>query len=256
MQAHTVGTKTTRIAAKELKGNLADPWIPIRETESAAYNKRPTYRAARSVLFPFDQDPDRFRPPLLLQRHPPDQGHELAARFRVLVRGQGKTEGYFDRLIPIPQEVESFIFDSTDDSPARLAQAFVELAATARNSVLKPALLRYMQAAKDKISFKQPETNDWAQTWANRLEDIVDETFFPTLWESLPILERAEQVDAQIPWRKQLREAVQAIFDEAVDSLPVIDALEYKARANAEGKLYYGLRKHLSIQIETEGAQP
>ena len=63
IRARSIGSSAARVAAKERKGNVGDPWIPIDlGKESAAYNTAPNYRVMSGVLF----DRNRWRRPLLL----------------------------------------------------------------------------------------------------------------------------------------------------------------------------------------------
>jgi CRISPR system Cascade subunit CasA len=253
LTARSVGTKTTRISAKSQKGNVGDPWIPILMPDAAAFNRRPTYRVCQSVLFPLDEESKQYRPPLLQKRHDPDKGHDLAVRFRVLICGQGKTEGYEERIIPVPKKAEKFAFGPREPDAARTSRAMVELSSDAQK-VLKLALLRFMQAAREQISFQQPETNSWANAYARDLDKRVDQMFFPYLWQGLERMQDNGDEDSLLPWKKYLRDQVKISFEQATRSLPVAHALWPKALAKAEGQLNRGLRKYLHITYNTQGA--
>jgi CRISPR system Cascade subunit CasA len=253
LHARMVGTKVQRVQAKDLKGNLADPWIPIRAKDGAAFNSRPTYRIAQAVLFPQDSGVRVYVPALLQQRHPEDDGRPLAVRFRMLVRGQGKTEGYEERLITIPREAERFVFGDAAPDAGRLAQGMVETASAAQYRVLKPALLRFMQAGREQIEFRQPETSAWADAWIDRLDTDVDQRFFPVLWQCGRLLESGDETAALDPWREALNALCREYFQQAVQSLPLPHAVRPRALAKAEGMLYGALRKHLNPVREAEG---
>lgn len=249
--ALALGTDGPRIQAKEQNGDMADPWTPILASNHSALNRRPGYRVAQAVLFPLDTGTDRYVPALLQKCHPLDQGRDLAVRFRMLQRGQGKTEGFHERIIPVPRTAEVFAFGPRNPDAARMCQAMVELASTAQNKVLKPALLRFLQAARERIEFKQPETASWADAWSRRLDQEVDQHFFPCLWECLALLDGGDSAAAEIPWREKLRNLARSVFDEAVQALPLPLALRPRALALAEGQFLGAVRKHL-VPIKTE----
>lgn len=244
--ARGAGTTVARIQAKEQNGDMADPWTPILKSNHSAFNRTPGYRSVQAVLFPSDTNKEQYAPALLQMRHPPDEGHDLAVRFRMLIRGQGKTEGFHERTIPIPKAAEVFAFGPRTPDAARLCQAMVELASTAQNKVLKPALLRFMQAARERIEFKQPETAAWAETWTRRLDQEVDLHFFPSLWECLPLLEEGADAMVQAPWRDKLRTLAMTIFTEATQALPVPLTMRPRAVALAEGQFQRAIREHLA----------
>ena len=84
--AKSIGSSAARVAAKERKGNLGDPWIPIDlGRDSAAYNTAPRYAVMSAVLF----EKDRWHRPLLLDWHKDVDPSAMTARFDVVVRGQG-----------------------------------------------------------------------------------------------------------------------------------------------------------------------
>ena len=253
LTARSVGTKATRISAKNQRGNVGDPWIPILMPDAAAFNSRPTYRVCQSLPFPFPQESKRYPPSLLQQPHAPDNGHALSIRFRVLNCGQGRTEGYTERTIPIPRQAEQFAFGLRKLDAARISRSMVEQASTAQFKVLKPALLRFMQAAREQADFQQPETNSWANAYARDLDKKVDQMFFQYLWQCLETIQNGGGEDNLEHWKRYLRDQVKKIFGEATRSLPVPHALWPKALAKAEGQLYGGLRKHLNITNETQG---
>ena len=255
-RVRAVGTGRPRIQAKEQTGDMADPWTPVLASSRSAFNKRPGYRVVQAALFPSDSDKDRYVPALLQKRHPSDEGHDLAVRFRLLLRGQGKTEGFVERVISVPRAAEVFAFGPRITDAARMCQAMVELASTAQHKVLKPALLRFMQAARERIEFKQPETASWADTWVKRLDQEVDQHFFPCLWECLVLLEDGDEAAAQTPWRSRLVELANGVFEEALQALPLPQVLRPRAVALAEGQFRGAARKHLIPAKTKEEAIP
>jgi len=241
---HRKGSKGPRVIAEQMKGNLADPWIPIRLGEGAAFNSRPRYRAIQSVLFGFED----YQPSLLQEPTSFDQG-ELAVRFRVLSRGQSKTEGYHERVISVPRPARGFLTGAMRRQAAAPAQSMVEKASAAEYKVLKPALLKLLQPAVAGVNYDQPETNAWADAFISNVDREIDGQFFDFLWQVLELVQTgADHAKALNPWVEFLRRRVNHHFDQAAVSLPQQGALSAKAVAQAELMLFGNLKKHLSLQ--------
>jgi CRISPR system Cascade subunit CasA len=239
--AQHTGTKALRIKAKDYKGNLADPWIPIRRDDASAFNRRPTYGVIRQVLL----DRGIYEPALLQKPALYDRDRDAVVRFRVLVRGEGKTEGYVERAVAVPASMLSFL-DERSDEAAAVAEAMASMASAVERNVLKPALVQAMQASRPFPEYKQKETNAWAEELVREFDQELDRHFFAWLWTCLEALESADQdTDYLAPWRGFLKKRATAFFQQTLESLPVPGALRYKAFARAEGRFHGGMKQAL-----------
>lgn len=251
IEAWRRGSKGMRVAAEELKGNLCDPWISIKAKDGAAFNSRPEYAVMQEVIF----DQGQYQPSLLQQFHPQVDWGETTIRFRVLVRGQGRTAGYQERQIPVPAEQRDFIFGSRRARGAETARDLVDLAKAAEDKVLKPALLRFMQAAREELDYKQKETVSWSLCRLEELDRQVDQEFFPLLWQCLELRwQGRDGHEATEPWRRWLRDQVRSHFRAAIERLPVSSAWFYRARALAEKTLESAVARHL-MPISEKGGE-
>ena len=248
-EAFLAGTKAPRIAAKEQNGVMADPWTPIKNDEPLrALNSRPRYGVVQEILFDaasYHQTP--------LQKPQPWEHQGLALRLRILVRGQGKTEGYEERLIPIPAKARNYLLGGQRDEAAELAKAMVSLVSDSQWKVLKPALLQLLQPANDYPDSKQRETSLWANTWLNKADQEVDLHFFHQLWlvlvnwETQPS-ESRDVLKALEPWRSFLRQLVQENLAMAEQALPSSGAQHFRAVAKARRLLGWAMNKHLPLE--------
>ena len=98
---------TPRVDAKALKGNLGDPWVPINlgKANPSALTVSGNgfdYRLAQRILFGQD-----LLKPLALKPLPEEKDQDTEVHMAVLVRGQGKTEGLHERVIPLPHHDRS-----------------------------------------------------------------------------------------------------------------------------------------------------
>jgi CRISPR system Cascade subunit CasA len=237
-------TAGPRVQAGEHKGNLGDPWTPIRRGDGAALTVGPSglnYRLVQELLFGDDYVP----PPALTA--PTADGSPAFALLRVLVRGQGKTEGLHQRQLEIPRRVVSR-FRRPDERAALgiESQARVKLAGEVRLKVLKVALLALLQERLGRDAGSHLDFRDErADPWLHRFDREVDRVFFPELFgdleQGLPPEEREEN------WQRCLDSLCREIFEEAVESLAPAGIHRYRALAGARSRFYALRHKVLEL---------
>ncbi|MDX6749521.1 CRISPR-associated protein Cse1 [Geminicoccaceae bacterium 1502E] len=246
--ARATTSKAARLAAKERCGNVGDPWIPIEIGRgSLAYNTTPHYAAMSAVLFRRDV----WTRPLLLDWHKESDGPAMTARFDVLVRGQGATEGHHRRevLIEGRQRLDMLMLPAERDRLAQLAEEMIGHARDLRLRVLKFPLLTLAQAGAEEISLRDRTTTAWVEPWLDGVDRAVEPEFFDHLFE------RAEQGEAATrAWIAFLRKVANAIFNDAVAAMPVAGARRMKAVAVAELRLRGALKKVFGGYLEVETA--
>ena len=107
------------LAAKELHGDTGDVWTPVRveANGTAALTVGPhgfSYSLMTDLLLPSD-----YRRKVALTFREED-GKEPLVVAQVLVRGQGKTDGYRERIVPIPAPVRRRLSSAAGaDEPRR-----------------------------------------------------------------------------------------------------------------------------------------
>ena len=232
-------TSSARVEAKDLNGNLGDPWTPIRiknkaKNELAALtlnDKGFHYRVVSDLLF----SPGYLRPPTL--NFFEDEPTDMTAVFMALVGGQGKTGGYHERYELIPSKVSFIIRDQGTHDLATLAESRIELTGEVQKRVLKPALLALMQGGTDNLNFK----DNRAQEWLGRLDRSVDQIFFNALFDDLD--HAAEEKERR--WQTSLWRLTESLFDEAVEILPRNTARKPATIALASSMLNFKARQIL-----------
>jgi CRISPR system Cascade subunit CasA len=249
IRARRAGTKAQRVAGKDLKGNLGDPWIPIKDTgkEPSAFNARPGYQNTQEVLFGGRNEKAKYQyiPALLQKPQEWEKGQDLLVRFRVLLRSDGKTEGYHERFILVPSGMV-MVLGQKRETAAEAAKDMVGKVSEVEYKVLKPALVLALQANRDAPEYEQKETTGWVDAKLRALDLEVDEHFFEQLWKCLELV--GEQEDYFQPWKSFLRTKAIEHFNRAMDELPLPQALIYKARARAEGYFYGRMNSILKIE--------
>jgi len=227
-------TSGPRVAGEDLKGNVGDPWVPVRRSDGAALNISESgfhYRLVHQLLFGEDYAPAPC------QRVLPSDPEELHLWCIALARGQGGTAGLHERWIPIPRRVRRhLLFAETRDSLATVSRARIEDAGTVSKTILRPALLSLAQGAPDELDFRDKRVGPLL----DRFDRLVDQTFFERLWAEweLPDPER------RVAWAQHLRAMARQILRRAENALPVPLARRYRATARAWSILEGGFRKH------------
>ncbi|MEZ5936183.1 MAG: hypothetical protein R3F54_30635 [Alphaproteobacteria bacterium] len=236
ISARTVGSKAARIAASNLKGKVGDPWIPIDlGNDSAAYNKTPRYDVMSKVLF----DRGGFLRPLLLDWHKEIDPDVMTARFDVLVRGQGVTEGFHRREMAFEEEQHLFYFQSASerDRLAALSQEMLETVSALRNKVLKPALLTLIQEGPAKVDYGDKTAGAWADQWLKPIDGEIEPVFFEHLFAW------ADDDANKMKWIEFLGTTASVLFERAQHALPVTGHRRIKAIAIADSRLGAGFRR-------------
>jgi CRISPR system Cascade subunit CasA len=244
--AVTRPTDAAFLSAKELKGDTGDIWTPVRAEPggTAALTVGPggfSYRLMTDLLFPTDY---RRMPALALRA---EDGAAPVVVAQVLVRGQGKTEGYRERLIPIPAPIRrSLLTAGAAAGLAAIAKERVEQAARALRKVLRPALAALLQGGREELDFRDERT----QPWLDRFDAEVDRIFFEDLWAASGIA-REEHERA---WNERLRTLARNQLEDAMATAPVPLAVRPRGLARAELVFRGAARNHLPVETPQEEA--
>ena len=231
---------TLRVNAKHLKGNLGDPWVPVNLKDATALTVSRNgfdYRLAQRILFGTQE----FKRPLALDSFEWERSRDSEIHMAVLVRGQGKTEGLHERIIPLPKlSAAAFDVAEEDDDEGttlgQLSKEMVRLAGETRK-VLRQAVLVYLQGPEHP-DFRKPE----ATSVVTRYDRKIDEQFFRHLFDAPRIgMDRTNQEWQKFLWEEALRLA----RDDVWGRMTPPSSRREKARAASEAVLFGGMRKRL-----------
>ena len=229
-------SKAARIESKALKGRTGDPWTPIDTKDSKSLtlaNGGFTYRRTADYLFSPDWDRPELLKPTDAEIRSPDAMMLVA---KGMVRGQGKTEGYYERAVPIRKKTQNAMRDGGTDDIGRIATERIEDIGKVQR-ILSHAIQVFLAGGdSDELS---PEHRRLARPWLNRLDEIVDRTFFEALQDEFEVEGGEERKGIRKQWLMDGRDGVvdhaRRILADASDSLPCTSIDRFKARANAEG---------------------
>ncbi len=242
LRVQMTSTKVPRLESKEKKGNTGDLWTPVDRERSAALTLPGTgfsYARISELLF----DDDWLRPPALELRS--EDGERPVAVARALVRGQGKTEGLHERVVPVPVRTRGLLASAEGRVKlGALAKHRISEVRALRLKVLKPALCAFLQGGADDLRLD----DNRGDFLLDRVDDAVDAEFFARLFED--IHSTPEEANARFTrWLVELgREALEA----ALMSLPTSAARRERAMSAAEARFFGGVRKNFPKVFETK----
>ena len=231
-------SKAARVEAKSLNGLTGDPWAPIdrrdKKGDKVLTMPRGGFQYKRvSDYLTSGQEYDR---PLLMQPTPTEMASvsPIQVVARVMVRGQGKTEGYYERTIPVRHKFKSAMTrrnTSALEDIGNISQArIVDIRKVQR--ILSHAIQTFM--ARGDSQGTSPEQRERARIWLNRLDQIVDSAFFDDLQQEFEA-EDSERPRIRDRWLLNNIDHARRLLSDAIDSLPCPAIYRYKARVNAEG---------------------
>jgi len=244
--AHRGNSQTARVAGAERLGDTGDPWVPVNVGTGRALTVSASgwaYERLAHVLFSGDW---RRGPAADLTTEDGDAPVVVA---RVLVRGQGETGGYHERVLPIPPKSRGFFRDPSErERVATMVEHWIEFATLARRKVLRVALCCLFQGAPEKLKLDDDRTDPWLVA----LERGIDAQFFQLVFEH----GASERDVADRAFQTLLVRLVREQFEAAIHAAPVPIARRPRAVAQADGLLGGLLRKHFTTLDQLRSDAP
>jgi len=245
IQALTVPAASPRIEAKELCGNVGDPWLPIDLAKKDSKNK---CEAPVLTVGPAGLTPELLRRLIFgdqfqlfsLQRPANGERKHAWLSVSVLIRGQGTTEGFHEKMIQLPASVRPALFGERKqerDTLSGLGKTGIEFAGKMATSVLKPAVFAYIESGPENINFDNETAKACWPRAAKSFQDLWSDAYFPWLWNSIGKGHEA----ALKEWASALKDHALFVLKEVMRALPVHHAQRYKARSMAESRFWAAL---------------
>ena len=252
-------SKAARIDAKSLNGITGDPWAPtdFRDKKGAKVLTLPAggfhYRRVKDYLTSGDYgSPELLRPTAAEAQ----SGDNMQLVARAMVRGQGKTEGYYERAILIRSKLKSAMLRRTaDDDLAAIAQRRVEDVARVQR-ILSHAIQVF--AARGEPDRVNAEHRALALPWLDRLDAMVDDRFFEALQDEFEADDEDTRKAVRDSWLMDgVVEPARDLLLDATESLPCPAIYRYKAQVNAQGLFEGRLRGNggLPALFEQDGTE-
>jgi len=225
----------------DVKGLTGDPWAPVGQSANQK-GTPPAFLGPRKFGYERVVDglfsPDWTAPPLLqLTNDDRISGGTMELVARGMVRGEGGTAGYHERVIPLkPKTAQVFGRGGSTQDIGDIARQRIEQVGKIK-TILRHAIATF--AAHGAANDTSPEQRSLANPWVDKLDEIVDAGFFEHLQAEYDTEDAGERERIRNEW---LRNGAGGVIDHAgnileaaEDSLPCHSIHRYKARVRADG---------------------
>jgi len=233
LTAFGISTSTSRVAGEELHGVTGDPWTPIDKIEGKALTISSagfTYQKLHQLLIGGEyMNPSTWR-----QRGENGDMYLVAS---ALTRGQGKTEGYHHRELPVPQPVLGMLETPEGrDRLAEMSESRLQICQQVRNNLLNRALCVITQGAPEgRLDFRDSKTRPWLSV----LDREIDAIYFDRLFAQV---ERNKE-EADLEWTRELLELAEEQLEDAIESIPQPSLRRYRIECAARRVFHGSARK-------------
>ena len=223
----------------DAKGLVGDPWIPVSNNTNPK-GTPPAFLGPRKFGYERIVDgltsPD-WKPPILLKEPPSGGDTRLVARG--MVRGEGGTEGYHERVIPLRRRtVQVFGEPGGIQELGDLARTRIERVGILQR-ILRHAISVY--AAGGKTEGIADEHRARANPWANKLNEIVDADFFEDLQDEVSA-DAPNRNGIRKEWLREMVDSAYRVLRDATAALPCPEIRRHKAQVRAEGVFWGRVR--------------
>lgn len=228
------GSKAARIAAKELNGLTGDAWTPIDVEGGKALTITSNgfnYKLVSELMFG-----GKYQPPTAQNLEQPVSGSSLIFITQGITRGQGKTEGYHERRVPISPKVRGLLISNQKAQLERIASQRIAAIGEVRKLLwLALAVLFANGNSSDSTEGNKAKASKFSAPF----EPAEDARFFDELNEELEATDPATQ---RMQWLLGLVDRAEAILKAAFDAGPRSGIQKYRAQSAALSRFHGGLR--------------
>jgi CRISPR system Cascade subunit CasA len=244
LKAQVTGSKSPRISAKELNGNTGDSWMPVDSAAAKALtitSRGFDYKLSSELLLG-----SKYRKPSAQEWLTTDDVEGVHFIAQGVARGQGKTEGYHERRIPISRTIRKAFQTQKTDALAKLAEERIAAIAEVRKMLWAALVALFNSGAKDETG-KDKDASDAiekrAALFAQPFEAECDAQFFSELTAEI----EADDRDAvRRQWLCDLADRAERVLRSAFDVGPRSGQLRYRAQSAALRRLHGQMRSEKS----------
>ena len=236
IQAHVTGSKVARIAAKDSNGVTGDAWTPIETAKAKALTLSRNGFDYKLMSELIAGDGYTLGAAWRLDGWP--QNTPLQAIAQATVRGQGKTEGYHERRVPISPKLRRLLTSGQRPLVANLAKKRIQAIADMRKLLWISLSLLFANGENDSGN---DAISNRASRFAQPFEQYEDTRFFDDLAQHIEA-EGAQQETVYLQWLLGLAERAEAVLQHAFVAGPRSGMQRYKAQSAALSRFHAGLR--------------
>ena len=234
-------SEAPRIAAADLRGLTGDPWTPTATDKALTVSPGAAFQYDHISTLLGSGD---WRLPLLCRPTPDEarSGTPMHLVARAVVRGQGRTDGYRDRVIPLRSAaVRALGVADRDSGIGVIARDRVDQVKRVQKA-LRSALYAFIASdASDSATKRKRESRDRLDKIVDRLDEMVEDSFFDALQTEFEAAD-SDRSAVRNDWLHRVVDDANVILREAMSALPHHAARRYRARARAERRFRQRLR--------------
>ena len=232
LEAIASGSKASRVAAKELNGLTGDPWTPIDPAAGKALTITSggfNYKLVSELLFGA-----KYVGGAAQQLTSPDT-QPLHFSARGIARGQGKTEGYHERHVPISPKVRS-LMTSQKAQLAQIANERVKAIADVRKLLWSALTVLFNNgvSAGDSSDGVKNKADDFTRPF----EAAENIRFFDDLTSEVESSTPSQQ---RLSWTIDLAKRAEEVLQKAFTAGPRSGMQRYRAQAASLSRFCGGL---------------
>ena len=225
-------SKAARLAAKPFQGVVGDPWMPVnRKTAKCLTLAKGGFTYKRIVDY---LSPGVWVRSPLLEPTPAELASQATVRLvaRGMVRGQGKTEGYYERIIPFRERTTRALGNYAESAAlGEIAQERIQNVSTIAG-IVRHAILAFL--AGGDLGKASDEHRSRANLRTRQLDKIVDATFFEALQDEFAADDSDERSRIRVEWLNGILDSARKIVEAATYALPCPSIHRYRAQAIAQ----------------------
>jgi CRISPR system Cascade subunit CasA len=230
------GSKAARIAAKQLNGLTGDAWTPIDLEGGKALTITANgfnYKLVSELMFG-----GKYLPPTTHNLDQPVSGSSLIFITQGIARGQGKTEGYHERRVPISPKVRGLLITNQKAQLERISGQRITAIGDVRG-LLRYALVVLFESGDVKDIRQASKAHEAkVRKFSASFEGTEDARFFSDLNEEIDAADPSAQ---RLQWLLGLVERAEAILKKAFDAGPRSGIQKYRAQSAALSRFHGGL---------------
>lgn len=246
-------SKAPRVNAKHLLGDTGDPWTPIDINTGKSLTITARGFTRQRITGILTADPLR-PPPMAIPTAAELAGGELYLIARATARGQGRTEGYHERVTPIGMRARAAIAHPDSPNMNALRELFAERAESADIARRITAHAVYLYASKDGSTSSQT-ADPRASQHLTAFSDALDELFIQSALAEYEEPAAEVQIQLRIDYHKRLAALSRQTLEQAQSALSTPANLAYKAKIASTDALELRLKREL-LQADDENAPP
>ena len=235
------GSGCRRVDAADKDGVVGDPWLPVNTKRKKSLNLGEegfTYRRLTEYI-----TDESWAPPLLLRPTSAERGRDMDLVARGMKRGEGKTDGYFERQVPMDAwTVRALVDEGERKRLGEIARERIE-EVSAVAGIMGHALAVYFMGDRESRAAAssggmskemREKIRSLSSDCEKRLDDCVDPRFFASL-QAEYAAEPPQALDIRKRWllADVVRHA-RSLLSDNLDAAPGI-AGRYRNRAQAMG---------------------